>query len=285
MSSALSPQQRFFDERFNKKLNQLHLFLQLSKRGLFCSHFEETSKEYLSFERYNFEGDGSWFSAQRSLEKILPTEQFQTAKKIIVNVVTPLYTLVPKALFDEQELANYMKFNHPIEEENQYRFYHNLVESFDAVIVYAIPRGLEFLTKAKLPPFNFNHFTLPLLEAIGLQQNKTEQLCIHIQQEQFEVIYSPNNKLEFFNSFEYKSTEDFIYYLLYVMEQLSLDRESTTVKLYGQFEEKSSIYEMLYKYIRTVEIGKRPTDVKFSPVLSEIPSHYYFNLFNQHLCG
>ncbi|MBL4710209.1 MAG: DUF3822 family protein [Flavobacteriales bacterium] len=284
-STVLQQQQQLFDERYQSKTHQLKLFVELSKDHLFSTLFDDSSKEYVAFEAYHFEENTDWNSAQRKFEQIFLSDQFQQAKTRQLNISSSLYTLVPQALFDENELINYLSFNHPIEDESTLRFYFNKIESIDAIIVYAIPLGLEFLAKAKLPPFQINHFGLPLLEAIGLQKVNKDQLHVHIQQHRFDIIYMPEGKLIFFNSFNYQSTEDFIYYLLYIMEQLQLDRETTNLQLIGEIEENSSIYKVLYTYIRSVEFMKHPKDIHFSAVLAELPSHYYFTLFNQHLCG
>jgi len=285
ISSSISPQFNYFDEGYQNKNNQLQLFLQISRHELLLTKFDEANKKYLAFQNFDFNENEDWNSIQRKLEKILPKDDFQECKKLNICFSDPLYTLVPKALFEESKLETYLSFNHAIEDVQQLRFYSDLIESFDAVVVYALPRGLEFLAKAKLPNFKWHHFSFALLEAISLEKDNFSKLNINIQRGRFDVIYAPNGKLTFFNSFNYRTSEDFIYFLLYVMEQLHLDRESCTIKLTGEIESNSAIYELLHQYIRTVEIGNRPTDVNFSAVLSEIPEHYYFNLFNQHLCG
>lgn len=285
MPSAILPQLKLFDERYQGKIEPLKLFVELGKNHIFSTLFDDASREYVSLEAYAFEENTDWTSAQRKFEKIFLGDQFQRAKSRQLNISSSLYTLVPQALFDENKLTDYLSFNHPIEDDSALKFYFNKVESLDAVIVYAIPRGLEFLAKAKLPPFQLNHFGLPLLEAIGLQRASGQKLYVHIQQQRFDIIYMPEGKLSYFNSFNYQSTEDFIYFLLYVMEQLQLSRETINLQLMGEIEKDSSIYKMLYTYIRTVEFAKPSKDIHFSAVLGELPEQYYFTLFNQHLCG
>jgi len=285
MPALSASQQQFIDERFRAKVNALDLFLQISNSNVFSARFNENTSEYVGFEKFNFTTESTWNKVISGLEGIILNSNYKEFKTISVAVSNQLFTLVPSALFDEKELSTYLKFNHLIEDESQFRYYFNKIEAFQAVVIYAIPRALDFMLQAKLPPLQLNHFSIPLLEAINIQVWRKQDLLVHIQNNQFEVIYAPNKKLTFFNSFSYQSTEDFIYFLLYVMEQLQLDRETVNLNLWGEFEEKSAIYEMLYKYIRSITIGERPKDVQFSAVLSELPKQYHFSLFNQHLCG
>jgi hypothetical protein len=68
------------------------------------------------------------------------------------------------------------------------------------------------------------------------------------------------------------------------MEQLDLNRELVELTLWGEVEKNSSIFELLYRYIKTVKISERPKGVDFSTVFSELPNQYHYSLFNQHLC-
>lgn len=285
MTLPLTPQLRFFDERFGGKTAKLKHFLHLSRLQLTSCFFNDVTQTYISFEQYDFKKADDWVDALRNLEKIIPQPEYQTQKDLQVCISNNLYTLVPQALFEEKELETYLSFNHPIEENHQLKFHFTKLESFDAVIVFAIPRSLEFMLKAKLPPYKLLHFASPILEAVGLSKPKPNELLVHVQNEQFEVIYAPNGKLNFFNSFQYQSKEDFIYYLLYVMEQLQLEREQSTIILVGEIEKDSAIFKLLHTYINEVTLGEKPKNVEFSAVLSQLNNHSHFSLFHQHLCG
>ncbi|MDA9312423.1 DUF3822 family protein [Vicingaceae bacterium] len=279
------PQLRFFDERYVGKTTQLKHFVVLSKLQLKSAFFDDQSQTYISYEQYDFKKSVDWVEALRSVEKILPSEAFQLQKGLQICLSNSLYTLVPNVLFDEKELESYLNFNHPIEDQSQFIFHHTPLESFDAVVVFAIPRGLEFLLKAKLPPHQLLHFSYPILEAVGLNKMKENELLINVQQEQFEIIYAPNGKLNFFNSFQYQSKEDFIYFLLYVMEHLKLERDNCKLILVGEIEKDSAIYKLLYTYIDKVSFGQKPSNIHFSAVLGELNDYSNFSLFHQHLCG
>jgi len=123
-----------------------------------------------------------------------------------------------------------------------------------------------------------------LIDAFLMESKREKQLNLHIQEDRFEIMYQMKGKLHFFNSFPYHSVEDFLYYLLFVLEQLQIDRDQIETTLHGEFEKQSKLYEMLYRYIRHLKLGERPKQLKFSNVLSELPGQYYHLLFNQFLC-
>jgi len=63
-----------------------------------------------------------------------------------------------------------------------------------------------------------------------------------------------NQKLLLFNSFEYKTPEDFIYYILFTAEQLQLNPENFQLELLGTIQEEDAYYKIAFQYIRNVSL-------------------------------
>ena len=66
--------------------------------------------------------------------------------------------------------------------------------------------------------------------------------------------YFKDNKLIFYNAFDYESPEDILYYLLFCLSQLNLDVEKTHVLCYGDINLDYKLYNLLYTYIRNIEL-------------------------------
>ncbi len=283
---SASTVRQLFDESYRQQENQLHQFVLIDKSFIATAQFNASDKKYVGFQRYDILERENWFSAADEIRRYLSNLPSGSGQSPInIGLSDQLYTLVPKALFEDHQLNSYLALNHPAEEMEQYTVQHNLVENLQLAIVYGIPSTIKEIVEDKLPMANWSHFSKALLENASLNHQKEKFFQLHIQANRFDVLLMNQGKLQFFNSFSYESAEDFIYYLLYVMEQLELDREEQEVDLVGEFEENSALYEMLYKYIRNINVGKRSRDVNFSNSLSALPPQYYFNLFNQHLCG
>ena len=98
------------------------------------------------------------------------------------------------------------------------------------------------------------------------------------------MIVLEEKKLIFANIFSYQTSEDFLYFTLFVCEQLKLNPENLDLLLLGEVEKNSAIYSILTKYVRNIKFGKRPEMFDYSYVFDGIASHFYFNLFSQALC-
>ena len=100
----------------------------------------------------------------------------------------------------------------------------------------------------------------PLVSIISINFNQiqvtTELLesLRNISFRNFEIIIVENNKLRFYNRFEYNTKEDFIYYLLFTAEQLQLNPEEFPAILMGTVDEKDDLFKIAYKYVRHVSV-------------------------------
>ena len=68
------------------------------------------------------------------------------------------------------------------------------------------------------------------------------------------MLYFKNKKLLFFNSFDYKSKEDILYFLLFSLSELSLNPDNIHLVCCGLIDLDSELYGLLYTYIRNIEL-------------------------------
>ncbi|MDQ3046168.1 MAG: DUF3822 family protein, partial [Bacteroidota bacterium] len=125
----------------------------------------------------------------------------------------------------------------------------------------------------------------PLIESL-LRQNKNQQakkLIIHVQPSHFEILVIEGKKLLFYNTFNHHTSEDLLYYLLFVCEQLQINPEKISLTVLGELEKNTGLYLLLQKYIRNISLGERSDTADFSYQLQTLPKHSYFTLFNDTL--
>ncbi|MEZ4782000.1 MAG: DUF3822 family protein [Flavobacteriaceae bacterium] len=87
--------------------------------------------------------------------------------------------------------------------------------------------------------------------------NKDETtMYVNVTEQHFEIIVLKGNNLILYNTFEYSTKEDFIYYILFTAEQLELDPEAFPLVLIGNISENDNFYNIAYTYIRHVSVFK-----------------------------
>jgi hypothetical protein len=103
-------------------------------------------------------------------------------------------------------------------------------------------------------------------------------MFIHFRHNHFEIVVIQNQKLLLFNSFEYNTPDDFIYYLLFTAEQLHLNPESLKLFLLGDIQEESELFKKAYRYIRNVSLYE--TELEENQQFSSRDTRRNFILFH-----
>lgn len=282
ISQILSLVDDLFDERQTKGYR---LAIQLSSDGLSAAVWDDVYNKVLALERFSFQ---KTFNAN-TLLSFANSAIKQSAilgypyKKVSLSVVNNRSTLVPNALFDANEKDALLKFNHSLA-DGEIIAIDNL-PNLDAKNIYALPKPIEQQFKELYSSLAITHYSSPLIEQVLLinKHSDTVNVAVNVRSEGFEALVLNSGKLIFYNTFTCHTAEDFIYYILFVFEQLKLNPESVKVELFGELEKSSAIYQLLYKYIRNIKFGDRPDAFDYSFKITALPKQYYYSLFSQFL--
>lgn len=182
-------------------------------------------------------------------------------KKVEVVYVNALFTFVPKAVFQEDHLSDYLKFNTKIL-ATDYIAYDTLDEQ-ETVCVYVPYTNCNNLFFDYYGSFDYHH-SMSILAKNAFKTvtlgDSDSHVLINVHRSSFEIIARTNKQLLLANSFDFTTKEDFIYYLLFTLEQLDLDTETIPVDLVGNITKESPLFEIAYTYIRNVEIKNKTVD-------------------------
>ncbi|MDC6389950.1 DUF3822 family protein [Maribacter sp. PR1] len=178
-------------------------------------------------------------------------EQFDEVVAIHKN---NLFGLVPKPLFKEDELANYLKFNTKILATDTLAF--DELENLDIVNVYVPYMNVNNYIYELFGEFTYMHNGSVLIQSLlDNYSNQKEPICfVQVGVQQMDVIILRQKSLVLYNNFTYTTKEDFAYYLLFVLEQLELDPASIQVKFFGSIDEDDEIFQLCYSYIQNLSI-------------------------------
>jgi hypothetical protein len=274
------------DESFDpKQLADFQLVLQLGSDGLLASIFDKEKNKYIAFEYYSFQQVYNTELLSELFDIALKESKFlsQRYKAVSCSMVSSLATIVPTALYEDDRKKIYLKFNTSLQGDELVMV--DDIRNLDAKNVFALPFSIKAKLDSMYAKVTYHHFSSGLIETL-LSQNKNEtkkKLFVHVQASHFEAVVIEGKKLAFYNTFNYHSAEDFIYYLLFVCEQLHLNPESIETVLIGEIERSSAIFTLAQKYIRNLKFGERTDNSGYSYQLQSFPKHYYFSLFNSYL--
>ncbi|MCX2680890.1 DUF3822 family protein [Galbibacter sp. EGI 63066] len=248
------------------------LSIQVSLSGLSFCILDTVENEIETLDTISFEAQsnpeslithiGNWFEKDQIKDR--------TFNKIMVIHENELSSFVPKSMFNESNLSDYLKYNVKIL-GNDYINYDEL-KSYDLYNVYVPFTNINNYLFEKFGSFEYKHFSSVLVETLinASKIGDKHTIYVYIAQKHFEIIVLYQKKLVLYNTFQYQEKEDFIYYLLFTIEQLHLNPEETPTYLLGDVTEDSELFEIAYKYIRHLEIGDSYYPKKFDKKVTNL---------------
>lgn len=232
------------------------LSIQVSLNGLSFCVFDTIGNSVPLSRHLDFGKELSPYEVQKELKEILKENRVLDYKfsEVVVIHRNNLFSLVPKALFDKDELPNYLKFNAKILANDLIAY--DELNSYDMINVYVPFVNINNFIYDLFGEFEFKHSGTVLVEALlNTHTNGKEAICyVHVSEQLMDIAVLAQKKLLFYNSFQFTTKEDFIYYLLFTLEQLKLDTEFVKLRLFGAIEESDEIYAICYEYVQHLSI-------------------------------
>ncbi len=174
--------------------------------------------------------------------------------KITVIHDNEMMSLVPSAVFEEEYLSDYLKYNTKIFKTDFITY--DVIKNDDIMVVYIPFVNINNYIFERFGSFEYKHSTTIALDRIlQIQKNSSDQsMFINVNETYFDLVVTQQKELLLYNRFEYQTKEDFIYYILFTAEQLGLNPEHFECTLMGTIKEDDPLFSIVFKYIRNVSL-------------------------------
>nr|WP_236262908.1 DUF3822 family protein [Aggregatimonas sangjinii] len=232
------------------------LSIQISLNGLSFCMLDTVSHTVISSEHVLFHKELTPYQVLEELKQLVEKNNIQKTafSEVVVIHRNNLFTLVPKPLFHADELANYLKFNAKILANDHIA--HDEIEGYELMNVYVPFVNINNYLYGLFGEFVYKHHGTVMVQSLLSEQGSGESpICYaHLSEQQLDITVVAGQKLQLFNNFDYSTQEDFLYYLLFTLEQLKLNPETIKLRLFGEVEENDTIYKLCYDYIKNIAI-------------------------------
>ena len=288
MALELTPDISFFDKSFRESHTRSYtLSIQLWLNDLIFTIYNPEKNKFIGIEAYSFPDIENIGQLPSFLGKIVnnrPNFAFPYGK-VFLLYQNQYSTLIPEPLFIEDQSKLYLKFNQPVQENNRVVF--DSLKNNQAANIYYLPIAVIEKVKDLWPNAKMLHFSTSLIESLSINfKNKvdTKTLFVNLRKDCFDLVYFKENKLHYYNSFEFRTKEDFIYFLLISIDQLKLNPEDVNLIISGNIDKTDDTYNMIHQYIKNYSFIPRNENYGYSYVLDELKYHQYYALFNALQC-
>ncbi len=288
MALQLTPNISYFDKSFKESQTRNYtLSIQLSMEGLVFTIYNPDKNKFLGFESYIFSDIETAEQLPSYLGQVLNNRHSFAFpyNSVFFTYQNKFSTLIPEPLFSEHHKNLYLGFNQPFQENSRIVF--DKLQNNQAVNIYYLPNFVIEKAKDFWPNVKLLHFSTALIESLSINfKNKvdTKTLFVNLRDNCFDVVYFKENKLHFYNSFDFLTKEDFIYFLLISIDQLNLNPEDVNLIVSGNINKTDQTYNMIHQYIKNYSFISRNDNYGYSFVLDELKYHQYYTLFNALQC-
>jgi hypothetical protein len=241
----------------SNKLANLELSIQISLSGLSFCILQRDSNTIIKLKNKCFDKNLNPLEVLDYLKNLFKTnaDLSNDFQKVSVVHVNDLAVQVPNELFDENYLADYLKFNSKILKSDFIAF--DTIEENQCANVYIPYININNFIYDKYGTFTFKHISTILIENLlriekGIRGLK---VYVNVNRNHFEMVVIENGALKLYNTFKYHSKEDFIYYILFTAEQLGLNPDNFNLIFLGDIKKDDEFYVIAYKYIRNISFG------------------------------
>ena len=268
-----------------KKSEFNHLSIQFSLGGFSFCVLDKDQKKYITLHNYHFKDDS--YTPQKLIDNLntifsenaILKQQYDT---VTISHTNNLSTLVPKPLFEEDKMSAYLAYNNKVLKHDY--FVYDEIKNHEMVNVYVPYVNVNNFFIDQFGEFEYKHFSTVLVENLVdiYKYSLVPHMFVNVCSRHFEVVVIFDKKLQLYNSFEYKTKEDFIYYILFTAEQLNMNPEKFELQFLGNVEKEDELYTIAYKYIRNVSMLENRSKYKYADEFTEEVKRQFFTLLHQY---
>lgn len=272
----MNPYISTFGEEFDaEKSSHYRLTIQFALGGLSYALLDTTRQTLVALECYQSDLLSDSGDLFRTLERALEAKGLNDKGFEAVTCLSDnrLCTLVPNAVFDDDEKNKYLEFAFQIPEG--YTIIAEPVKAASCHNVTAWPKALQEKLAAKWPNALFTHTSSVFIDSV-MRSETANGVFLLIRNRDFDMIIKKEGKMLFFNNFKFNTKDDFAYFLLFAMEQYGLSGHDTPVCLSGLIRHASEIVDLCGRYVKDLSFAEYQRELSVSKALKEVPFQYYY---------
>ncbi|MEZ4908804.1 MAG: DUF3822 family protein [Saprospiraceae bacterium] len=215
------------------------------------------------------------------LKSFIKTNGYNELNQLNIYTTTPEFGLTPMDFKDinANEVLDPITIKHYLDE---YKVIQNPVSSFQLNCHFVFPEKLFDLFSNLFENVNLNHQITLLLNSLNISQDTTSGFVIcNFSPGNIQLISIKNNQLAIAKTYNLKSKDDMLYYILKMYHSSGLLPNINPLILSGRIEKESVIYSELQNYIKHINFAEIDIENNFSTdFIDSFQSHYFYDIYH-----
>lgn len=276
-----------FEEDYQAGISKrCHLYVGISDNLLHLTIFDPILGKIQGIEEFDIAGSTAADHVADRIRIALNSSQAgEEFDAVLVSYNCPHCTLVPDAVFESDRCRDYLALNY--RQEFSGICMSEKIGQSGIHIVYHYPSEIATIFQQLFHSVTLSHAGSSVIDA-ALREYKAERnpvLLVHPSAESMSITLVENGELKLFNYFEYRSPEDLVYYILFVVEQLKLRPTEVMVILAGQIQLHDESYNLLKSYVHSLTFYDTWHKEEVPSFFNQLEKHRYFWPINHIRCA
>lgn len=257
------------------------LLCEVSNEGFsFCIKEEETNS-FLGLGIYHYHKSKPSVGFPIALQIIFHEKEILSKKfkKVCIVYSYPESVFVPFSMYKKEKSSQLLNMMCGDLNESEMIFT-DVISSDSMYNCYRIPdAAFEVIQNQFAHAASIHQYSLLLKN----KSTEKDQLSVIFNAQKIIVTLIANHKYQLINSYDYETPEDVSYTLLNICRQFNISEISLQIN--GLIEEKSALYQEMFKYFKNIEFATLPEGSHFSEEMLKYPPHYFSYIFAMSECA
>jgi hypothetical protein len=197
-------------------------------------------------------------------------------KNVIISFVECGLTLVPRKIFHVDNIADLARM---LDVKSDEKVLAEVMDDKNMVIYKVNDKIITSADRFKQRQIVFNG--TGLVKAIGRNNPPDNNIYLNVMGDKLDIVYFKDGTLNYFNSFRFNSSDDAIYFIGLVLQELSLSVHDTTLMVSGNINAGEPLYEHLAGFFPKINLNR----IQLMELPVQLPPHHMLPLAALSLCA
>lgn len=257
-----------------EKTSEYILSIQVSLDGFSFSVTDPAEKKIIAFKKTPIKISDENRITRHFIEWLNSVELFKNDfQKIILIVFSPKFSLIPEELY-QSNLKNELP-KHLFEVNDEIEIVENYIEKLRARLVFALPKNINQVVQEFFGMYEIIHPLKLIINNLPHQETDNETaMFLTINTTDFYAVLYKNNNVLLVNNFKIGHSNDVIYFVVNILQQLEISSQQTKIILAQSNAENTEIVDSLRTYFKKTEDFKPNIEIENS-IAGQSFLHYF----------
>ena len=269
----------------NSQINKDHhlkFILYLDNLSITYSTFNTSKKCFESIETNPIENNQKELvnNIIQILQKLNPIKQDSHA---LVAINTAQSTFIPEPLFDSRKLSNYIEINQSAKPMDTHL--HVKQKFTNCYAISSINQQIEQVFAKTFKKTTIKPFASVLIDySIYRSEKNKDEIFIHLDNQQFNIVYLENKQFLFYNQFTFNNKNDFLYYFTNCLHVLNINQHNTKLNIISNLDKTHAYFNIIQDYLTNIIFLNKPDIFLYNHQLLDFQDYQNHHIFSQIIC-